>query len=122
MIMPDGAYPEDHEIATARVFVRLGYDVEFVVPMRTRGSHAPDIEMTGVLWEMKSPTGNGKRTLDDAVKEALRQSCNVILDWRRTTLDDQQTIGVLKNNKNILRGVKRLKFIKKDGIMVDIKK
>jgi hypothetical protein len=122
IIIPHGAYPEPHEIATAQVLLRSNAgDVEFLIPTRTKGAHTPDIAWNGIDWEIKAPIGNGKRTLDDTIRVAQKQSPNIILDLRRTKLDDEKTINKLRNDKNVLRGVKRLKVITKGEKNVDIR-
>ena len=121
IIIPDGAYPEDHEIETARVLIKSGKDIEFLVPVRTNGAQTPDVTWNNIDWELKSPRGKGKRLLDNTIRRAQKQSPNIIVDLRRVKLKDRQVIDKLSNNPNILRGVKRLKAITKGDEVVDIK-
>jgi hypothetical protein len=121
IIIPDQAFPEEHEIKTARVLIKLGGDVEFLAPIRTKGAHTPDVTWNGIDWEIKAPIGQGKRTLEDTIRAAQKQSPNIILDLRRTKLDDKTIITKLRDNENVLRGVKRLKIITKGEENVDIR-
>jgi hypothetical protein len=121
IIIPDMAYPEEHEIKTARMLIKLGGDAEFLPPIRTKGAHTPDVTWNGINWEIKALTGSGKRTLDDTIRNALKQSPNIILDLRRTKLDDAKIISKLQSDANVLRGVKRLKVITKGEKNVDIR-
>jgi len=69
---------------------------------------------------MKSPKGKSGRTLDDTIKRALKQSKNIVIDLRRTKLNDNQCMQVLKTNRNLVRGIKRLKIISKKNVVIDI--
>jgi hypothetical protein len=122
IIIPDGAYPEDHEIATARSLIKLGSDVEFLVPIRTRGVRTPDITWDGLDWEIKSPIGKGKRTIQDQFKNALHQSKCVIFDGRRCKQSDEKVESELRRQASLTRSAKRLLYINKENEIVDIKK
>jgi hypothetical protein len=52
-VIPLGVFPERHELETAAVFFKQGFDVQFIAPSRTKGSKTPDVMIDGVLWEMK---------------------------------------------------------------------
>ncbi|MBQ7515010.1 MAG: hypothetical protein IJS96_01900 [Schwartzia sp.] len=43
----------------------------------------PDISIDGVLWEIKSPTGNSRHTMKHTLQKAAHQSNHVIVDLRR---------------------------------------
>lgn len=45
--MEYGAFPEPHELATAKVFVRLGFDVLFLAPSRSHKGKTPDVKIGG---------------------------------------------------------------------------
>jgi hypothetical protein len=49
-------------------------EIEFLVPVDKDYTKTPDIKMDGLLWEIKSPKGDSKYTLQRAFKEALKQS------------------------------------------------
>lgn len=120
IIIPDGAVPAAHEIETAAVFAASGLDVYFIAPNRSRGARTPDVTILGTEWEMKSPLGNSGRTLDDTIKRALKQSKNIIIDLGRSKMDDKSCEKVLRGNKNLVRGVKRLKLVTKSRRIIDI--
>lgn len=83
-----GKIPEPHEIATAKIFRRDGFDIHFLAPNRTAKVRTADVKVSGVILEMKSPTGDSKRTFD-------------------------RIINRLKNGKGVLMGVERLKLVNK---------
>lgn len=84
IIVPPGVIVAKHEkIAVDYLAAVLGYDVTFLVPDRRKGKKTPDIEMLGLLWEIKSPKGKSSRTIENNLRLALLQSPYIILDLRR---------------------------------------
>lgn len=121
-IIPFGVFPELHELETAAVFLEQGYDVEFVVPSRTKGSKTPDVKMDGILWEIKSPTGHGKKTVEKQLQRAGKQSKNIILDGRRSKLEDDMFVKELHKKFALVRSIKRIIFIRKNKQVVDFRR
>jgi len=84
IITPPGAFVDAHEkIAADFLATEFGADITFLVPNRQKGRKTPDIEMYGLLWEIKSPKGKGARTIENTLRDAVKQSPYVILDLRR---------------------------------------
>ncbi|MCL2144715.1 MAG: hypothetical protein FWH43_04400 [Endomicrobia bacterium] len=121
-IIRDGAYPEKHELETAWFLNSCGKDIEFLVPVRSKGIRTPDIVMDGVLWEIKCPTGHGKRTLDRAVKKAIHQSQNIIFDLRRLQFNEEIATKQLNKDFSSVKSIRRLMIITKSKNLLDIKK
>ncbi|MFO0971313.1 MAG: hypothetical protein U0520_03115 [Candidatus Saccharimonadales bacterium] len=84
IVVPPGVFVDVHEkIAVDYLAAKLGSDVTFLVPDRRKGTKTPDIEMNGLHWEIKSPTGKSSRTIENNLRLALKQSPNIVLDLRR---------------------------------------
>ena len=79
-IIPLGVFPEMHELETAAVFLAQGFDVEFLLPSRIKGIRTPDVKIDNILWEIKCPTGSGKKTVEKQLQRASGQSKNIIFD------------------------------------------
>lgn len=118
-ITPNGILPEKHELDTLLVFTELGYDVELVPISLTPHAKSPDAVIGGKTWEMKSPIGHSKNTLEHCFKKAARQSENIIIDLRRTKIDDQIAISQLKNQFYHSKRVKHMKIISQKGEILD---
>jgi len=101
--------PEQHEIDAALVLSRhYKCSVEFLIPVNDYKRSTADVVMQGVIWEMKSPTGDSKKnTIERQFKKGTKQSRNIVLDTRRTKLDDKEI------EKRILYEVKKRTSIKK---------
>ena len=114
--------PEKHEFETARYFAELGKDIVFLKPSSIPNLHTPDIRMDGVEWEMKSPTGNSKRTIETNLRNAAKQSHYIIFDLRRIQVSEKQCIAQLERLFNSRSDIKRLLVIKKNKTLAEYPK
>ncbi len=84
-------WPEDHELSAALILAAyFKTDVEFLRPQTRR---TPDIEINGIRWEIKSPRGKGKKTIENNLRDARRQSRNIVVDLRRIKLHQQTAVA-----------------------------
>ena len=112
--------PERHELDTARFFSSLGKDIEFIRPSNIPGVYSPDIIMDGVEWEIKSPKGKGKRTIEKSYHKASLQAKNIIFDLRRINLPDRKCVAQLKKEFSD-KHTNRLLIIKHNGELIELK-
>lgn len=103
-----------HELLTIYSLVRAGYDVE-ILPIKY-GDHvkSPDIQMNGVEWEMKAPKSNNPKRIERRIRDAVKQSQNVIFDSHRmSNLPDHIIKRHLMKCACAVRTLKRLIFVNK---------
>ena len=74
-----------------------------------------DIIMLGVEWEMKSPIGNSKATIENQFRRASKQSKHIVIDTRRTTLEYDRIEKMLLLEMNKRPIIKRVILIKKSA-------
>ena len=77
--------------------------------------------MDGSEWEIKSPEGKGKRTIEKNYHKAALQSKNIIFDLRRIQVPEKLCLSQLEREFRDKR-TKRLLIIKKDGGLVEFSK
>ena len=73
VILPTGhpKRPEEHEVDTAWVLARhYRTTVEFLIPVDDYKRTSPDVLMNGVIWEIKSPKGKSRYTIQEQFKRA----------------------------------------------------
>lgn len=107
--------PEKHELLTAKFFAEAGKDVVFICSSGIPEAYRPDILMDGVEWEMKAPTGNGKKTIERNMHKAAKQSRFIIFDLRRIGLPEQQCMSQLEREFNERSYLRKLLIITKAG-------
>lgn len=90
--------PSEHEVLTALRLAETGLDVLFRIDSRDAGAKNPDAEMNQQVWEFKAPTGQGKNTIDSQMKRAGKQAERLVLDLRRSKLDDRESIGEIRRS------------------------
>lgn len=109
---------ETHEYATINALLASGEDIELVEKSRTPHTKSADIEMLGMLWEMKSPNGKTVRCVEHALRRAVHQSANIIIDLRRMRISDVILVALLERLFGELRSVRNLWVVtRKDGIV-----
>ena len=122
MIKPYGVKLEPHEEKTIDFFLKIGKNVEVLSQSNTKKQSSPDIEFDGLVWEMKSPTSSNRRTIENRVREAARQSRNIIFDLRRVKkFSDKAEKEVLKQYE-LSSNIRKLIIIKKSGKRLDFNK
>lgn len=107
--------PEKNELETAKYFVDMGKNVTFLRPSSIPNQHRPDILMDGVEWEIKAPTGSGKRNIEYNFRKAITQSKYIIFDLRHVKMPEQQCIAQLETEFSKRPYLKKLFIIKKTG-------
>lgn len=92
-LIQNGVHLEDHEYETVKYFLDLGADIELIPPSQIKYLRMPDIIMNGISWEMKSPVGKGKYTIQNILQSAAGQSRNIIIDLRRCKMPSEEAIN-----------------------------
>lgn len=111
--------PKEHEMSAA---VLLAYhfqaDITFLRPERKK---TPDIEVNGAKWEIKSPRGNAKKTIDNNLRTARKQSRNIVLDLRRAKLHQSKAEARIRHYLTSgPHNIEPLKIIAKTRKIIDI--
>lgn len=112
-------YPHDHEMSVALLLAEyFKMDVIFLRPGHQK---TPDLDIDGTLWEIKSPLGNAKKTMENNLRSARKQSSNIIIDLSRTHMNYHKAISRVNaylrtENHNITQ----LKIVTKSLKIIDI--
>ena len=112
----------DHEWNTVKYFLELGKDIELLPRSKIKNYHQGDFVMDGVVWEAKAPVGKGKHTVQNKIQEAVQQSCNIVIDLRRSKMPEETAINAYEKEFLNNKGIKRMKIIKYDGELLDFHK
>ena len=111
--------PEPHEISAAVILAEyFASDVTF---LRRGIDSTADFVIKNVVWELKSPRGNSKHTIQNNLRDAGAQSINVIVDLGRSKMSTEQAISKIRYflaNGN--RHIKKLLLITRSGEVIDI--
>lgn len=112
--------PSEKEISVAVLLSnRFKVDVKFI----PRSSiHTADILIDNVEWEIKSPTGNGKRNIQHQLTRALYQSKNIIFDARYSKIDMNKIVNEVQRQFRMTQSIKRLIIVKKNYEIIELVK
>ena len=109
VIIQEGALVYPHEERVAFELVKTGNDVTFLAVGINK---SPDILYMDKKWEIKSPTGSKRRTLENNVRAALKQSCNIIIDLSRIKVEEGSCLRFLRDRSNRLGKKVKIMVIK----------
>jgi len=113
--------PEPHEISAAWILARhFGTVVEFLCPSEGYKMKTADLVLNGLIWEMKSPTGNAHMTVSNQFRRASKQSTHVVFDARRVHLDEDYVLSQVRIEIK-KRRFKAVLFITKAGTVLEIR-
>ena len=105
-----------------KIFLELGKNIELLPKSEIKDYHQGDFMMDSIPWEAKAPVGNGKCTVQNKIQEAAQQSCNIIIDLRRSKMQEEKAIKAYEKEFLKSKGLRRMKIIKKDGELIDFHK
>ena len=125
IIVPPGVFMNVHEkMAVDFLATKIGNDITFLVPERRKGTRTPDIEMNGLRWEIKSPTGKSSRTIENNLRIAIKQSPNIVIDLRRMDgrIPTSRLLKEVEHRFNDAKSIKRLIVITRLETYIDLKR
>jgi hypothetical protein len=111
--------PRDHEMYAALILAaHFKTDVVF---LRPENQKTPDLDINDVHWEIKSPTGDGKKTMENNLRSARKQSQNIVISLSRSKMHHRQAISRINFYlRTESHRIKSLKVITKSGKVIDI--
>ena len=83
--------PKDHELSAALILA--AYFRSDVIFLRPQTDKTPDIEIDSIKWEIKSPRGDSKKTIENNLRTARRQSLNIVIDLRRIKMHQSKAVS-----------------------------
>ncbi len=109
----------DHERYVAERLAQNGHYVEFLAELTIP---TPDICVDDCIkYEIKSPECTSSRTIEHAIKKALRQSPNIIISaYRMKNVNDRRLQQLLAFQVKTRKQIKRMLYITKRGNIIDI--
>lgn len=122
VITPTNIYPPPypHEMFAAQALsVYFDADVSFV--KRNNTAKSADLRIGNIIWEIKSPIGDSKRTMQNNLREADDQSPNNIINLFRCKMKSDKAISRLQYELKKANKIKRLLVVKKNGKILVLK-
>lgn len=118
IILP-GVHPRPHEITAAEILADYFQRNAYFLPESVL--NAADIRIGNIEWEIKSPLGNGKYTIQHQLQRALKQSRNIVFDARRTKTPSSKVLHELEKQCRQTKSIRRLLLITKNKKVLVIK-
>ena len=117
IIVPRNATPNDQEVWVASVLAGTGHDATFI-PRRIIPT--ADIWFMGREWEIKSPEGKTKRTIENCIRYALKQSSNVIIDLSVIGFGQEKGIREVQRQNRLTKVKHRFMIVTRSGEIIKL--
>ena len=117
VVTPADANPWPHEKRVAKILALAGYYVEFIPETSVK---TPDIYLGRTVYEIKSPISDKVDAIERNITRALKKCPNIVFDSSRMKARDDQAMRELIKRRRVGKGLKKLLFINKRGMIVDI--
>lgn len=112
--------PKDHEMKAALIVANNHFRAD-VVFLRPEIYKTPDLEANSVKWELKSPLGQGKKTIENNMRAARRQSEHIIIDFGRMKLHQTKALANIRYYiQKYPRQFKHILVITKSGEVIEV--
>jgi hypothetical protein len=121
VIIPQGMNPLPERFELSATDILLGFFKSDITFLLATSQKTPDIVVGNVRWEIKSPEGKGKYTIEHQFQRAVKQSKNIIIDARRCRIHIAKIRNQVRFQTDKHRYVKRVLLIEKTGKVVVIK-
>ncbi len=121
VIIPQAVHPVPARFELSAASLLLEFfqaDIQFL-PVASMST--PDIEVSGEKWEIKSPVGGSKYTIQRQFQRAAKQSHNVIIDARRIKIHIARVRREVAYQASLAKSTKQVLLIEKTGKVVRIK-
>lgn len=117
VVTPADANPWPHEKRVAKILALAGHYVEFIPETSIK---TPDIYIENTIYEIKSPISDKIKAVERNLERALEKSPNIVFDSSRMKIRDDQIMRELVKRRKEGKGLKKLLFVNKRGMIIDI--
>ena len=117
--IPSGRKVWAHEMRVAEILASAGHCIEFLPELNSLPT--ADIRLDGIEYEIKSPERFNPNTLEHAIRDAMKQSPNLIVDTSRMRrVSDHKVQNFLIQQLRKEHRIRHLFMITKQGQIIDI--
>lgn len=122
VVIPTNVFPlpSQREMSTAKIL--CAYFRKNVTIIATSNQKTPDFRIGNVLWELKTPIGNGKYNIQHLLRKAITQSENIIIDARFSKMHITKITNELSYQYKHTSKIKRLIMINKQRQIIEFKR
>lgn len=112
--------PYPHEMFAARVISDY-FDADVCFIRRNDNAKSADLIIKNTIWEIKSPIGDSKRTMQNNLRTADDQSPYIIINLVRCKMMPNRAVSRIRHELKLANKIKRLIIIFKNGKVLVMK-
>jgi hypothetical protein len=121
VIIPQGISPLPERFELSAADILLGFFESDITFLPATSQKTPDIMVNNIRWEIKSPLGKGKHTIEHQFQRAAKQSKSIVIDARRCKIHIAKIRSQVKYQTDKRQYIKRVLLIEKTGKVVLVK-
>jgi len=110
--------PKEHELSAALILAN--YFKADAIFLRPQIHRTPDVQIKNTKWEIKSPRGDGKKTIENNFRTARGQSSYIVIDLRRSKMHQSKAKARIGSYLSKPHHFKQVLLITKSGGVVEI--
>lgn len=123
IIIPSNIFPKPTVEEMWVAWILLDFFKRDIIFVERNNIKTPDFCIDGIFWELKSPVGNGNKTIENLLRSASKQSKNIILSLKRTKIRQNRAVSdVCKFLSYDHYGINRVLIIAKNKNIIDLRK
>jgi len=120
VLVPDGYKPRKVEKEAAWILARHYRTVVRILrPTMKYLEKTPDFLINDAVYELKTPTSNKVEKIEWLIRQATKQSENVVLDGRKTKIHEKRLIEICKDRLKHIKKAKKIVLIVNDKKVLD---
>lgn len=101
IILPNGLIPEPHELATAAIFTKQGYEVRFIPLPAQKANDLQTSSSTISSGRLSPPPANQNEPSRSSSVAPTSNPQPLIIEGHRTKLDDQSIVKALHKQDQV---------------------
>ena len=120
VFIPDGYKPKKVEREAAWVLARhYKTTVRILRPTMGYQEKTPDFVVNEMRYELKTPTSAKVKKIEWLIRDASKQSENVVLDGRKTKIHEKRLIEICKDRLKHIKKVRKIILITSERKVLD---
>ena len=120
VIIPKDVFPIPDKKEISAAYILLEFFKTDIKLIPRNNCKTPDLLIEKIEWELKAPTGSGKRNLQHTVSRAIKQSKYIIIDARFSKIYISKIKNHLSAERKKNKRIRHLLLIDKQKNVVEI--
>ena len=112
VLIPAGYKPKKHELDAAWILSKhFNSIVQVLRPSKGYKEKTADFVIDNIQYELKTPTTSKVSKVEVTIREAVKQSVNVVIDMRKTKITEKRMIEICQDRLIHIKKLRKITLI-----------